>query len=213
MQYYAQLLLDKVLHERYFFNKKDGIFIECGAFDGKIESNTLFFYENLNWRGYNFEPVPTIFSYLEKNRPYDTNINMALSNVDGISTFTQAIASDVPFYNGHFGNGSLNHTEQHLNELKNRNCKFEQYSVKTITLPTFYQYYNIDKQIDLFILDVEGYEGKVLSQLHKINNKLIPQIIATEYGHCGEEEINRHLLPLGYVCDYKDKINLVFKLG
>jgi FkbM family methyltransferase len=213
MQYYGQLLLDKVLHQKYFSNKKSGTFIECGAFDGRIESNTLFFYENLNWRGYNFEPVPTIFSHLERNRPHDTNINMALSDNDGVAVFTQAIADDVPFYNGHFGNGSLAHTDQHMNELKNRNCKFEKFSINTITLPTFYKNYNIDKQIDLFVLDVEGYEGKVLSQLNKVKVSLLPKIIATEYGHCGENEINKFLLPLGYSLDYKDAINLVFKLG
>jgi len=213
MEYYAQLLLDKVLHEKYFLNKKDGIFIECGAFDGKIESNTFFFYKNLNWRGYNFEPVPTIFSHLQKNRPLDININMALSNIDGISTFTQAIAADVPYYDGHFGNGSLSHTQEHMNELKNRNCKFEQYSIQTMTIPTFYKNYKIDRQIDLFVLDVEGHEDSVLSQLYLINKTILPNVIVTEYGHCGEEKIKNYLLPLGYTCEYKDAINLVFKLG
>lgn len=213
MEYYGQLLLDKVLNERYFLNKKNGIFIECGAFDGRLESNTYFFYKNLDWRGFNFEPVPVIFSHLQNNRPQDVNINFALSDSDGIKTFTQAIADDVPFYNGHFGNGSLQHTDNHMSELNNRSCRFEQYSIQTITIPTFYESYKIDKQIDLFVLDVEGHEDKVLSTLHQINKHLLPKIITTEYGHCGQDVINNLLLPLGYIMDYKDEINLIFKLG
>jgi FkbM family methyltransferase len=212
MQYYGQLNLDWVIHNKYFLNKTHGSFIECGAFDGVIDSNTLFFYKNLNWTGFNIEPVPHVYYHLNNNRPRDINLNMALSDSDGVKTFTQALANDVPYYGGHFGNGSLEHTKQHIQELNNRGCRYEEYQVKTITLPTLYEKYQINKQIDLFILDVEGHEGKVLSQLHKIQKSLMPKIIATEYGHCGEEEINKFLLPLGYTMDYKDAINLVFKL-
>jgi FkbM family methyltransferase len=212
MHYNGQLLLDKVLHEKYFLNKKNGTFIECGAFDGVIESNTLFFYENLDWRGYNIEPVPKIFEALKNNRKEDKNLNLALSNIDGISIFTQAIAADVPFYDGHFGNGSLQHTNDHLLELYNRRCKFEKYEVETITISTFYKKFKIDKQVDLFILDVEGHEAEVLSLLYEIDKNIAPNIIAVEYGHCGKENIFKHLFPLGYDLEYQDKINLVFKL-
>jgi len=212
MQYYGQLNLDYVIHNRYFSNKTNGTFIECGAFDGVIDSNTLFFYKNLNWTGFNIEPLPNIYEYLKKNRPNDTNLNMALSDSDGIKKFTQAISNSVHYYGGHFGNGSLEHTQEHLNELNNRGCRFETFDIETITLPTFFDRYKIEKQIDLFILDVEGHEGRVLSELYKVNKNLMPKIIAAEYGHCGEEEINKFLLPLGYVLDYKDAINLVFKL-
>lgn len=213
MRYYGQLNLDSVIHNKYFLNKRNGTFIECGAFDGVIDSNTLFFYKNMGWVGFNIEPLPNIYYHLNNNRPRDINLNMALSDTDGVKTFTQAIADNVTYYDGHFGNGSLEHTPQHMQELNNRNCRFEKFEVKTITIPTLYEKFQINKPIDLFILDVEGHEGRVLSQLHKVNNKLFPKIIATEYGHCGEEEINKFLLPLGYTMDYKDDINLVFKLG
>lgn len=212
MKYHGQLLLDKILHEKFFLNKRGGSFIECGAFDGVIESNTLFFYENFDWRGYNIEPVPKIFEALKNNREKDKNFNLALSNIDGTSIFTQAIAVDVPFYDGHFGNGSLQHTSNHLLELYNRRCKFEKYEVETMKISTFYKNFKIKKQIDLFILDVEGHETEVLSCLEEVEKSIAPNVIAVEYGHCGEENIFKYLLPLGYKMEYQDKINLVFKL-
>lgn len=212
MKYHGQLLLDKILHENFFLNKRDGSFIECGAFDGIIESNTLFFYENLDWRGYNIEPVPKIFEALKNNREKDKNFNLALTNVDGTNIFTQAIAADVPFYDGHFGNGSLQHTNNHLLELLNRRCRFEKYEVETMKISTFYKKNKIQKQIDLFILDVEGHETEVLSCLKEVEKSIAPSVIAVEYGHCGEENILKYLLPLDYKIQYQDKINLVFKL-
>lgn len=212
MTYYGQLEIDSVLHNKYFLNKTNGTFIECGAFDGVMDSNTLFFYNNLKWRGINIEPLPNIYQHLIQNRVEDININMALSDTDGVKMFTQAISTSFVHYSGHFGNGSLEHTETHMQELQNRGCSFESFEIKTISIPTLYEQYQINKQIDLFVLDVEGHEAKVLSQLHKINKSLFPKIITTEYGHCGEEEIKNILLPLGYTIDHKDAINIIFKM-
>ena len=212
MNFYGQNNLDKFIYEKYFLNKVNGTYIECGAFDGIIDSNTLFFNEYLNWHGYNFEPLPNIFQHLQNNRKNDINLNLALSDKTGIAIFTQAISDNVLYYNGHFGNGSLQHTKQHIKELNEKNCKYEKYSVNTITIFDFYKQYNIKNKIDLFILDVEGHEPNVLSLLHQINKNIIPSVIAVEYGHCGESEIFKYLYPLGYKLDYKDSINLVFSV-
>jgi FkbM family methyltransferase len=210
MHFYGQNNLDNFIYQKYFLNKTNGTYIECGAFDGIIDSNTLFFNKHLNWSGYNFEPLPNIFQHLQNNRKNDINLNLALSDKTGTAIFTQAIAKDVPYYDGHFGNGSLNHTEQHINELNNRNCIYEKYTVNTITISDFYKKYNVQNKIDLFILDVEGHEPNVLSLLKEVDEKLIPSVIAVEYNHCGESEIFKHLYPLGYRLNYKDTINLVF---
>ena len=212
MKFYGQLELDKIIYERYFLNKSQGTYLECGAFDGIIDSNTLFFNKFLNWNGYNVEPLPNIYTHLCNNRKEDVNLNLALSDIDDNCTFTQAIDKNVPFYHGHFGNGSLRHTPAHLDELMMRGCEFENFTVRTITLQTLFLEQSINKQIDFFSLDVEGHEGKVLSQLHKIDSSLFPKIIAVEYGHCGQDQILEHLVPLGYILDYRDDINLVFRL-
>lgn len=213
MQFYGQLELDKKIYEKFFLNKTNGNFIECGAFDGIIDSNTLFFYNFLGWRGYNIEPLKKIYNHLLNNRPEDINLNLALSDKNGIQTFTQAISNDVPYYDGNFGNGSLEHTKNHFLELVNRNCKFEKMDVKTITISDLYKEQKINNKIDLFILDVEGHEGRVLSKLSEVDKILAPKIIAVEYGHCGIEVIEKYLIPLGYRLSIRDNINLVYELS
>lgn len=41
-KFYGQSEQDKFIFERYFQTKEKGISIECGAFDGIMESSTLF---------------------------------------------------------------------------------------------------------------------------------------------------------------------------
>ncbi len=45
--YYSQCGQDKYLHERVFLKKKISVFVEIGAHDGIIRSNTCFFEKNL----------------------------------------------------------------------------------------------------------------------------------------------------------------------
>ena len=50
-------------------NKRNGFFIEAGAFDGEVKSNTLYFEIKYNWTGLLVEPNPTLVSMLiEKKR-------------------------------------------------------------------------------------------------------------------------------------------------
>lgn len=212
MKFYGQLHLDKVLFESFFTNKRNGTFIECGAFDGVISSNTLFFYKNMGWRGYNIEPVPRIYRELIANRGDDENYNIALSDSDGQSSFTQATTSRFPHYEGNFGNGSIKHSDAHMEILKRDNCNFESFTVETMKISTFYKMCNIEKPVDLFILDVEGHEPDVLSVLDEVDSKLLPRVLAVEFGHCGEDILFSYLLPLGYKLKYRDSINLVFEI-
>ena len=54
---------------KLFKNKKNGFFIEAGAYDGEKFSNTLLFETTLNWTGILIEPNPKYFEdLLNKNR-------------------------------------------------------------------------------------------------------------------------------------------------
>ena len=54
---------------KLFKNKKNGFFIEAGAYDGEVYSNTLKFEMELNWTGLLVEPNPDVFEeLLTKNR-------------------------------------------------------------------------------------------------------------------------------------------------
>jgi hypothetical protein len=59
--------------------KRNGFYIEMGAFDGVQESNTRFFELCLGWKGLLIEASPTTFENLKHNRPHNHLVNVAPS--------------------------------------------------------------------------------------------------------------------------------------
>lgn len=202
-KYHGQLDIDKVLHERYFSNKSNGVLVECGAYDGIVESNGLFFERYLNWTCYNVEPVPILFENLVKNRSKSYNFNFALSSKNGSTIFTQAILPNGE----HFGNGSLGHTKNHLSELSSRQCSYEKYEVQTKTYQQFISENKIS-EIDLFSLDVEGHELDVLEDFEV--NPVRPKVFCIEHGQVGKEVLTERMNAINYTLDYQDAINSVY---
>jgi FkbM family methyltransferase len=156
--YYSQCLEDVFLNENIFKNKKNGVFIELGALDGILYSNTKFFEDSLNWKGILIEPHPEKFKSLQLNRPnnflfnnlvscheepltfiYFEDVHAAVSGVE--STMPQALI-DV-YFNSH----------PHLPQNK--------ILIKPISLTEIVKSTNLT-HIDLLSLDVEGHEYEVL---------------------------------------------------
>jgi FkbM family methyltransferase len=84
--YYARHGQDKFLNENIFKNKKNGIFVDIGAYDGIESSNTLFFEESLNWTGVCVEPLSDAFKKLQKNRNC-IFLNKCVADINGKSEF------------------------------------------------------------------------------------------------------------------------------
>lgn len=82
---YAQNFED-VLLARVFAGQDKGFYIDVGACDPVIESVTKHFHD-LGWRGINIEPLKVYFELLQKDRPQDINLNMALGAEAGERTF------------------------------------------------------------------------------------------------------------------------------
>ena len=62
--YLARSGQDKYLNEEIFKEKRKGIFIDLGAYDGVESSNTLFFEESMELTGICVEPLRNIFPKL-----------------------------------------------------------------------------------------------------------------------------------------------------
>jgi FkbM family methyltransferase len=63
----SQLGQDKIVDE-YFAGRRDGIFVDIGAYDGITFSNTLMLERERGWTGICIEPLPDIFAELQTNR-------------------------------------------------------------------------------------------------------------------------------------------------
>ena len=66
-----------------FLNFKNGFFLEVGAYDGLLFSNTVDLEVNLNWRGILIEPHFNQYIKCVKNRPNSIVVNAALVSGGG----------------------------------------------------------------------------------------------------------------------------------
>jgi FkbM family methyltransferase len=197
--------VDRFIFERYFPDTNiQGVFVECGAFDGLTECSCKFFEETMGWKAYNIEPVPWLFESLANNRPLSRNLNLALSYRCGEATFKHAIS---PLVGRDFGNGSLGHQPSHLTLLEQDGCTFETLTVTTVTWNEFVAQEHLT-HVDLFVLDVEGHELEVIEGMR--NNKVLPKIMCVKYGHIGLDTIRNAMSSLGYEYDITSNGNAYF---
>jgi hypothetical protein len=73
------------LHQNFFSNKNDGVFVEFGAHNGL---GCTKYFEDLGWQGICIEPHPILFEELKKNRKAIC-LNCAISNENKSSKFLQ----------------------------------------------------------------------------------------------------------------------------
>ena len=66
--YQSQMGQDMFLNRWFFNNEGPGFFIDVGAFDGILGSNTSYYEKHLHWTGIAFEPNPSAFEVLRTSR-------------------------------------------------------------------------------------------------------------------------------------------------
>jgi FkbM family methyltransferase len=139
--------LDKKLLK--YLNFKNGFYIECGANDGINQSNSWYFEKVLNWRGILIEPNKTSFKNLKNNRSFKNIFkNVALVSEDFKNKNEEIYLSEK-------------NLESKLTNIVNPLSQ----KVATETLNNILKEFNVNK-INLFSLDVEGYEEEVLKGLN-----------------------------------------------
>ena len=156
--YYSQCQEDVFLNENIFKNKKNGVFIELGALDGILYSNTKFFEDSLNWKGILIEPHPEKFKLLQLNRPNNFLFNNLVSCHEESLTFRY-------FEDVHAAVSGVENTlpQVLLDVYFNRHHHLSQNKIliKPISLTEIVKSTNLT-HIDLLSLDVEGHEYEVL---------------------------------------------------
>jgi len=160
-----------------------------------MENNTKFFEDNYDWKTYNVEPFNHVFSKLVINRPNSININKALSNENGFKKMRVYDIHGLGIFNG---NGSIEHTDSHKKLLESVSDSFIEQEVETITYKDLIKDLGISK-IDLFVLDVEGYETRVIDGM--VDCDILPDVFVIEHGHVNPGYFDRYLDKLS--CKYK----------
>ena len=208
-QHFASGQVDEFLYNRYFLNKENGFFIECGAADGFNLSSCKFFEENLGWVGINMEASPDKYAKLVINRPDSfLNLNKGLLHESGKFVFRDDTVSDPTRFAG-WGNGSFQHTEKHYMELHRMGIQLKESEIETITFKELIETYDV-KEVDLFILDVEGMELEVIEGMK--DSPVLPKLMFVEHEHVGLKETEDKLKEFGYRLDWNDHCNSAYIL-
>jgi hypothetical protein len=92
MQFFSQVGQDRFLFENFFYGKRNGTFVDIGAYDGEKFSNSLFFERYMGWHGLCVEPLPSAFARLAAKRQASICKQVCIADFEGEADFTEADA-------------------------------------------------------------------------------------------------------------------------
>lgn len=139
----SQVLQDRWVLEDVHRFKRNGFFVELGAFDGITHSNTLLLETKFGWSGICIEANPNLYQILSGNRKCAC-VNALIGEDNKLVEFI----SDGVY-------GRVNSSEENTKLLKT-------VELKPIPLGEVFEQEGAPKVIDYLSLDVEGYEDQVL---------------------------------------------------
>ena len=155
-KFFSQAGQDKVIKNHFFPNKKNGFFLEIGAYDGIEGSNCFHFEKFLNWNGIAFEPSKVQYEKLKKNRNCKI-LNKAMSNSIVEVDFVEIIEGLTQM------SGIRN--ENYTAEKIINNSAQSKTEISKIVTTTFDQEVPSHQEIDYLSIDIEGGELSVLETI------------------------------------------------
>lgn len=176
---YSQLGEDRIL-EHVFKGKNEGVYIDIGANDPIVYSNTYLLYQK-GWHGLCIDPNPQFQEDYKKVRPKDTFVNSAVGNSNASVYFQM----------------NEDHRTSKIVDVMDQNTK----EIKTVPLNEIIETNNLHDKIDLMNIDVEGYELQVLESLSF--DKHSPEVILIEIHNnsldeLSKDEVYKYLCSKGY---------------
>ena len=179
---------------QYFKMKKNGVFVEAGAWDGEYLSNTLYLEAKYNWTGLLVEPNSGAFNKLVTRNRKAHSVHSCLS-VTAHPDIVEFDSADV------FGG-----IDTELDNVDNRNLARMRDSIpeamRTKETVECYPLYSLllaigsTDKVDLLSLDIEGAELAVLRAIpwDKVNIELV----MIEVNHSDKREIDNVMTSAGF---------------
>ena len=169
-KYTSQAGQDKMIKKNFFDGKKNGFFIEIGAYDGISGSNCYHFERFLNWDGIAIEPSNIQFEKLKKNRKCKV-LNNAISDEVKEVEFIE-VTEGLTQMSG-INDSSF---ERNFKIISNNQAsKTDSIKLKTIT---FDEIVPKNKDIDYLSIDIEGGEMNLLKSIDFKTNSI--KVISVE---------------------------------
>jgi FkbM family methyltransferase len=152
-QFFSQAGQDKYFLDHFPWMEKlggGGFFVEFGARDGVVHSNTNFFARTLGWQGILVEASPREHQDIVKNRPEAAIVNGAVCETSGTVTFRESIIGGM--------NGFV---DTYDSARKQRSLHGQDVTVQCYPLSMLTGMFGV-KHINLMTVDTEGNELQAL---------------------------------------------------
>lgn len=155
-KFYSQTGEDRALYRQFFCGVKNATYVEIGALDGVTFSNTKFYEDSLGWSGVLIEAQPQNAARLKTNRPDSKTFALAVcpEGLDRL-TFTGTAGAVA---------GATESMTKRFRAVYHGGGDSLSYSVDCKPMSTILRNAGVT-QVDLFSLDVEGAELKVLETM------------------------------------------------
>ena len=206
----AQYGEDKLLWEM-FNQRREGFFIEVGAWNGISLSNT-YFLEQMGWTGILVEPLRELFEDCVRNRPRSRVVHAACTTPNQGATikFTRVVGNEML---------SCIHPEPaHAQRCRSEGRQFEEIEVPAVTLDRLIVRERngpwpgpgpwkpkVGWQIDLVSIDVEGGEMDVLKGFNL--DRFKPRVLLIENNLPSGVAVAQYLQRFGYKRVHRQVIN------
>lgn len=163
--YHSQYKQDQFVNERFFHNMRNGVFVDIGAHDGSTYSNTLFYEQDLGWRGICFEPMPEVFEKLIQCRSCIC-IKGCITNTTGTKSFLRVSSPhvDTEMLSGLLDKYDPRHLQRVNREIAQFGGSKEVITVTCYNLNDILAQHNIT-HIDYLSIDTEGGELDILKSI------------------------------------------------
>jgi FkbM family methyltransferase len=153
-EYFSQFGQDQYLNRHIFKDRRDGVFVDVGAYDGVSGSNTFFFEKFLGWTGLCIEPDPALFARLTAVRSCPC-VQTCIADKDGTARFLRVVDGLTMM------GGLVGHYDSAVRMMVTERSQTQLVDVATQRLETVLTQYGI-AEIDYLSLDTEGSELAIL---------------------------------------------------
>jgi len=176
-KYYGQFEVDKYLDAEIFNKKKDGYYVDIGAYDGVCGSNTYFF-ANVGWHGICVEPIKKAYENIKSTRKNCVCFNGVVSGGSEEECGFMHVEGAPEMLSGIIENFDIRHESRIDAEIERDGGNKQTIKSKNFLFSSVVD----QKKIDLLDIDTEGGELKILQSIDFNKYHISVLLVENNYG-------------------------------
>ena len=196
--HFGQWAEDVLIRKLFPKSKKDGVYLDIGAYHPFTHSNTAYFWMK-GWRGFNVDANPNTIQLFQKTRPTDTNIWSAIVPRADYDNGTRQVSLLLPnkadYASGIAATGTV------LASVGSERGFAATQQVPAMSISALIEKHGV-KKIDYLNIDIEGYDEVILGELDF--TLIAPDVVSIEdYSENFEQLLSSNITSLMSQRHYK----------